>query len=80
MRLDMRDQNGQRPTLERLEQVTNLFGADPERWPPEEREGLRHLVATDPGARHLVAEAQALDQVLDLAPTTPFDEKQRAAS
>ncbi len=54
--------------LRRLETVLAAFGADPNRWPMEERIELRDMVDTDPTAQQLIHDAAALDAMLDLAP------------
>jgi len=51
-----------------LEHVLDVYGADRTRWPARERLRFASLVAEDPAAQHLLAEASALDSLLDLAP------------
>lgn len=55
-------------TLEQLEAVLDVCGADPRRWPEPLRSGLLKLVATDAAAERLMHEASALDKVLSQAP------------
>ncbi len=43
-------------------------GGDHERWPAAEQRDMAHLIANDANASAIVAEAQALDRVLDKAP------------
>jgi anti-sigma factor RsiW len=50
--------------LARLEALLELHGADPARFPDAEREAVRSLIARDPQAARLFAEAQALDRAL----------------
>ena len=51
-----------------LERLLEVHGADRTRWPARERLRFASLVAEDDAARRLVAEAAALDSLLDLAP------------
>jgi hypothetical protein len=51
-----------------LERLLEVYGADRTRWPARERLRFAGLVAEDDAARHLMAEAAALDSLLDLAP------------
>jgi hypothetical protein len=51
-----------------LERLLEIYGADRTRWPARERLRFASLVAEDDAARHLMAEATALDSLLDLAP------------
>jgi len=55
-------------TLAELEQLLDVYGGDRVRWPAEARTGAAQLVARDAGARRLLAEAEALDRVLERAP------------
>ena len=50
-----------------LERLLEVYGADRTRWPARERLRFASLVSEDDAARHLMAEAAALDSVLDLA-------------
>ena len=59
--------------LETLEQVLDRFGADRTRWPAPVRRDFAGLIATDPGAKARLREAEALDRLLDLAPQPPVD-------
>lgn len=56
-------------TIERLMQILDAYGADPLRWPAIERIAAQALAARDRRAAALVAEAEALDSLLDLAPS-----------
>jgi hypothetical protein len=55
-------------TYAELERLLDVYGADRTRWPVEARAGAGHLVAKDATARRLLAEAEALDRVLERAP------------
>ncbi len=54
--------------IARLEQVLDIYGANPGRWPVAERAGLEVLVETQPQAQRLLGEAQALEQVMASSP------------
>jgi hypothetical protein len=51
-----------------FERLLEVYGGDRTRWPAEERAAAAQLVARDAKARHLLAEAEALDRVLERAP------------
>jgi hypothetical protein len=55
-------------TLAELGQLLDVSGAERGRWPADERTAAAQLAARDGEARRLVAEAEALDRVLDSAP------------
>jgi hypothetical protein len=55
-------------TLAELGQLLDVYGADRGRWPADERTAAAQLSARDAEARRLLAEAEALDRVLDSAP------------
>jgi hypothetical protein len=55
-------------TISELERLLDMYGAERTRWPAEGRASAALLVASDPAARRLLAEAEALDRVLDRAP------------
>jgi hypothetical protein len=52
--------------LARLRAVIAAYGADPERWPAEDRDPLRTLVATSTEAEAIVAAELPLDRALNL--------------
>lgn len=53
-------------TPERFRHITEAYGASPERWPDDERDAALALVnASDPQALAALAEARALDGMLD---------------
>ncbi|HEX6981036.1 MAG TPA: hypothetical protein VF342_17225 [Alphaproteobacteria bacterium] len=49
---------------ERLIEILNAYGADPMRWPAEEREAARALLACAPEVRATLREAMDLDHAL----------------
>lgn len=56
------------PSVDRLARVTAAYGADPARWPAEEREALRGLLKGMDAAADRIDEEQALDRLLDMVP------------
>jgi hypothetical protein len=52
---------------ERFEALLEAYGADVSRWPADERAAMRAR-AEEPGAAVMLAQAAALDAVLDQAP------------
>jgi hypothetical protein len=59
-------------TLAELSQLLDVYGADRTRWPAEMRAAAAVLTARDAGAGRLLAEAEALDRVLERAPVPPL--------
>src|SRR5262245_17884417 len=57
--------NEQAEPLAELTRLLDAWGGDPARWPPQARERIEDLTATRPDARRLLAEARALDRLLD---------------
>jgi hypothetical protein len=55
-------------TLDDFAQLLDVYGGERTRWPAEARAAAAHLVARDAEARRLLAEAEALDRVLQSAP------------
>lgn len=53
---------------DRLIELADAHGADLRRWPDAERDAARALLDTDPAARDVLAQAAALDDLLDAAP------------
>jgi anti-sigma factor RsiW len=51
-----------------LRHLLDVYGADRTRWPAAERLQLSRFIASDPRARTELAEAAALESVLDRAP------------
>jgi len=54
--------------LELLEDVLAIYGSDRTRWPAAARSELAVLIASSVQARDMVAEAEALDRLIDIAP------------
>jgi hypothetical protein len=55
-------------TPDRFQEMIDAFGADPNHWPPAEREAALGLLARSSDARAAVAAARRLDGLLDQAP------------
>jgi hypothetical protein len=55
-------------TLADFERLLDVYGGDRTRWPAEARAAAAQLVAREQRARLLLAEAEALDRVLERAP------------
>lgn len=52
-------------TLDRFRRIVAAYGADPVRWPPEERALATAFMAQTAAAHDLLAEARDLDRALD---------------
>lgn len=59
--------------LELLDDVLAIHGSDPARWPAASRDNLTMLIASSAAARAMVAEAEALDRLMVLAPKMSSD-------
>lgn len=55
-------------TLDRLQELLGAYGADPDRWPLDERPAMLDLLARSDAARELASRAAALDSLLDRVP------------
>jgi hypothetical protein len=55
-------------SYERLRQLLDAYGGNPDRWPQEEREAALALLETSPEARAARDRAADLDAILDRAP------------
>jgi hypothetical protein len=55
-------------TPDRLKELLDAYGADPDRWPLEERMAMLDLLARSEAAKDLAAPAAALDTLLDSTP------------
>ena len=62
--------------IEALELLLEVYGADRTRWPARERLRFASLITDAPEAQRLVAEAAALDRLLDQAPTASKEREQ----
>ena len=54
--------------LARFRALLDAYGANPDRWPPEERDAARALLAQSPHAQRWRDASAQLDAILDLAP------------
>jgi hypothetical protein len=77
--MTMTNPDNSAPLVE-LQAVVDTFGGDRARWPAAARLRLATLVATDVAAARIVAEAVALDRLLDLAPSVPPERARALAS
>ena len=59
--------------LELLDDVLAIYGGDRARWPAAARSELSGLIASSAEARAMMAEAEALDLLMDLAPKVSGD-------
>jgi hypothetical protein len=64
----MNGQHDREDELAALSRVLDAFGSDPSRWPAGAADRFQPLLAAVPAARALLAEARALERVLDRAP------------
>jgi hypothetical protein len=55
-------------TLAEFANLLDVYGGERTRWPAEARAAAAHLVSREVEARRLLAEAEALDRVLERAP------------
>jgi hypothetical protein len=62
--------------MEALQRLLESHGADRTRWPARDRLRFAQMLAEDTEARRLVAEAAALDRLLELAPA-PNEEREQ---
>lgn len=65
------DQN--RTDREAFQRLLDVHGATRERWPAADRLRFVQLLSRDPASRHMLAEAEALDRVLDRSPNVGAD-------
>lgn len=63
----MTKNNRQVADREALERLLEIYGADRTRWPARERLRFASVISDDDAASHMLAEAQALDTLLDRA-------------
>lgn len=64
----MKMQDRREEERQALEHLLEVYGADRTRWPARERLRIAGFVSEDGEARRMLAEAAALDRLLDLAP------------
>ncbi len=57
--------------IDRLTSLIDAYGADPERWPADERAAALLLLAQSAEARAYAREAEVLDGLLDRVPLRP---------
>jgi hypothetical protein len=62
-------------TIGDFERLLDVYGSDRSRWPVEARASAGQLVARDKAARRLLAEAEALDRMLERAPLPSLAEE-----
>jgi hypothetical protein len=62
--------------MEALQRLLESHGADRTRWPARDRLRFAQMIAEDAEARRLVAEATALDSLLELAPAPSLEREQ----
>jgi hypothetical protein len=67
-------------TLKRFKQLLDAYGADLARWPVDERQAARMLLAADPRARQARAETAELDAFLDRYAPEPVSAARVAAA
>ena len=72
----MSTQDRQLKELDGLERLLEVYGADRTRWPARERLRFASLITDEPEAQRLMAEAVALDRLLDVAPAARKDQEQ----
>lgn len=53
--------------MARLAEILDAYGADPRRWPVEERAAAEALIADSPEAEALREDAAAMDMLMDLS-------------
>jgi hypothetical protein len=64
----MKMQDRREEDRQALEHLLEVYGADRTRWPARERLRIAGFISEDGEARTMLAEAAALDRLLDLAP------------
>lgn len=74
--------SNQAETEQRLQELNRLletYGADRGRWPAADRIRLSSFIAIDPRGKAALAEAAALDRLLDMAPIVSIDRERQLA-
>ena len=72
----MSTQDRQSKEMDALERLLDVYGADRTRWPARERLRFASLVTDEPKAQRLMAEAAALDRLLDVASAAGHEQEQ----
>jgi hypothetical protein len=72
----MNGQHDREDELAALSRVLDAFGSDQSRWPAGAADRFRPLLTQVPAARALLAEARALERVLDRAPLSSRERTQ----
>ena len=67
---EMDNDNQERP-IETLRRIVAAYGADPVRWPADQREAVATFVRDNPDAADILREAETLDRLLDTAVHAP---------
>lgn len=75
----MTNQAARDQLLQELNVLLEAYGSDRSRWPAAMRLRLSAFIASEPKARRALAEAEALDRVLDRAPFVSVDRQQALA-
>lgn len=65
--------------LRRLQALLDAYGAEPARWPADERGAAQALLAAEPAARARLDQARRLDLALDRLPAAPAPARDLAA-
>ena len=63
-----------------LQATLEAYGADRARWPTADADRFALLISEDKGAQSMLAEAQALDRLLDAAPTVSIARERALAA
>lgn len=65
---DIQNRNAHDDEIAALIALLDTFGADHSRWPVGAQTRFAKLIEANPTAQHAIAEAKALDRMLDIAP------------
>jgi anti-sigma factor RsiW len=77
--MTMSNQAESEQRLQELNRLLEAYGADKVRWPAADRIRLSSFIAIDPRGKAAVAEAAALDRLLDMAPCVSIDRERSLA-
>ncbi len=75
----MSNQSETEQRLQELNRLLEIYSADKSRWPAADRIRLSSFIAIDPRAKAALAEAAALDRLLDIAPRVSVDRERALA-